>query len=265
MVSLQKIGNTHLEQICCDLVEVVSHRDVSALLGDSQIEENGGGPRWERMLMALSTRQDQDKCSNNVIAFLSRALHPARFLDRHEVYAETRRKINFHLSFYGIAIGEDGKPGQVQKAETLSEAEARASGLRLELRRRSVHVDVIKFCRAELLQQNYFHCVLEASKSLAQKIRDKTVLTSDGAALVDEAFSIKNPRLAVNTLATDTERSEQTGFANFLKGIFGTFRNVTAHGPKIHWAVNKQEAMDALTIISYAHRRLDRAIAVPKS
>ena len=34
-----------------------------------------------------------------------------------------------------------------------------------------MHPDVLAFCRAELLQQNYFHAVLEASKSVADKLR----------------------------------------------------------------------------------------------
>jgi len=34
------------------------------------------------------------------------------------------------------------------------------------------------------------------------------------------------------------ERSEQTGLATLLKGLFGTFRNPTAHAPKVVWATS---------------------------
>jgi uncharacterized protein (TIGR02391 family) len=78
-------------------------------------------------------------------------------------------------------------------------------------------------------------------------------LTEDGAELIDKAFSIKNPVLAINTLRTDSEQSEHKGFGNYLKGIFGMFRNVTAHTPKIKWAINKNDALDAMMVISYAH------------
>jgi hypothetical protein len=44
-------------------------------------------------------------------------------------------------------------------ARTLTEAEQRADRLQNELRRQ-VHADVLKFCRAELLQENSFHAVL---------------------------------------------------------------------------------------------------------
>jgi uncharacterized protein (TIGR02391 family) len=123
----------------------------------------------------------------------------------------------------------------------------------------------LRFCKAELLQDNYFHCVLEATKSVAQKIRDKASVEGDGASIVDQVFSVKSPILALNTLRSESEQSEQKGFANLLKGVFGTFRNVLAHAPKINWAVNRTDAMDALTILSFIHRRLDEAIVVPQS
>ena len=119
--------------------------------------------------------------------------------------------------------------------------------------------------RAELLQQNHFHAVFEATKSVADKVREKTGLESDGAELVDQAFSVRNPLLAINSLRSETEQSEQKGFANLLKGVFGTFRNVTAHAPKIRWPIEEQDALDLLTMVSYLHRRLDRAVEVPRA
>ena len=68
------------------------------------------------------------------------------------------------------------------------------------------------------------------------------------------------PRLAFNRLDTESERSEHTGLMNLIKGVFGAFRNTTAHAPKIHWAVSEQDALDILTTLSLVHRRLDAAI-----
>jgi hypothetical protein len=47
--------------------------------------------------------------------------------------------------------------------------------------------------------------------------------------------------------------------------MFGTFRNVTAHAPKITWPINEQDALDLLSLVSYLHRRLDAAAQVPQS
>jgi uncharacterized protein (TIGR02391 family) len=91
---------------------------------------------------------------------------------------------------------------------------------------------VLRFCREELVFDNYFHAVLEAAKSVADKLRNRTGFTDDGAVLVDRALAGDAPIIAINALETDSEKSEQRGFANLIKGIFGMFRNTTAHAPK---------------------------------
>jgi uncharacterized protein (TIGR02391 family) len=120
----------------------------------------------------------------------------------------------------------------------------------------------MKFCKVELLQSNYFHAVFEATKGLAQRIRDLTELKGDGAALVDEAFALKTPLLAFNSLQTETERSEQVGFAMLLKGCFAAIRNPRAHEPKVLWK-DENDAADYFTLISLLHRKLDEAVRVP--
>jgi uncharacterized protein (TIGR02391 family) len=110
------------------------------------------------------------------------------------------------------------------------------------------------------MQQNYFHAVLEAAKSVADKLRTLTGVSGDGSPLVDATCSLSTgPRVAFNSLATDWERSEQTGTAALLKGLFSTFRNPTAHAPKLLWAVSRRDALDMLTLTSMLHRRLDDA------
>ncbi len=120
---------------------------------------------------------------------------------------------------------------------------------------------MLHFCRAELTQQNYFHAVLEASKSVAQKLRDLSGEEGDGAALVDATCSLRSsaPIVAFNSLKTDWERSEHRGLATLLKGLFGTFRNPSAHAPRVLWATTRSEALDMMTLASMLHRRLDEA------
>jgi uncharacterized protein (TIGR02391 family) len=112
---------------------------------------------------------------------------------------------------------------------------------------------------AELLQDNYFHAVLEATKSVASKVRSMTGLNSDGAQLIDDAFGGPDPILKINAFKTDTEKSEQRGFTNLAKGLFGTFRNPTAHAPKIEWNLQEQDALDLFTLASYVLRRIDNS------
>ena len=117
------------------------------------------------------------------------------------------------------------------------------------------------------MQKNYFHAVFEATKSVASKIREKSSLEEDGAQLVDLAFGIpKNgyPILAFNKLETKAERSEHTGLMNLMKGLFGAFRNVTAHVPKIEWEIPENDALDILTVSSLLHRKLDVTFRIPR-
>ena len=260
------VDSVQLDTICRILADAATHKELTLLFRDARLREmvpSDGHPKWERMLASLSARQRSERSSRAVLAFVARVLDPRRFQGRSAEFAEFRDQINVQLAFLGVHLGEDGKMRRTEPAKTLGEAEHRASEIREELRRRFVHEDVLRFCRAELMQHDYFHCVLEAAKSVAAKVRAKTGLTGDGAPLIDEAFSLKNPRLALNSLRTESQRSEQTGFANLLKGIFGVFRNVTAHEARVRWAVDKADALDALTMISYAHRRLDESVVVP--
>src|SRR3954451_11908872 len=98
-------------------------------------------------------------------------------------------------------------------------------------------------------------------KSITAKIRRLSGLTRDGADLVHEAFGQRYgpPVLAINPLLTDTQRGEQNGFVNLLKGLYGTIRNPLAHDPKIEWDMSEQDTLDILTMISLVHRKLDTA------
>lgn len=265
MPVISEFTQTALDSLCRSLADAATHREVTLLLAQCGFEERGGSPKWERMLQALSHRQQQDRCGNNVLAFVCAVLHPSRFEGRHDQFEGFRAAVNFQLAFLGLAVDDAGQSRPVPAATTLPEATRRANELRGELIHRAVHADVLRFCRAELLQENYFHCVLEAAKSVAQKIRDRAGIEGDGAALVDRTFSVQAPLLALNTLRTESEQSEQKGFSHLLKGAFGTFRNVLAHAPKVNWSVNRADALDALTMLSYIHRRLDDAVTVPQA
>lgn len=262
---MPEFRETTLDALCRTLAEAATHKELTLLLSECSLEEQGGFPKWERMLLALTHRQKRDRCGNNVVAFLCAVLHPSRFAGKSEEFENFRSGINFHLSFQGLSVDDRGQIQRVAAASTLPEASQRANELRAELTHRAVHRDVLRFCRVEFLQDNYFHCVLEATKSVFQKIRDLASVEGDGAALVDQAFSVNVPILALNALQTESEKSEQKGFAHLLKGVFGTFRNVLAHAPKVNWAVNRADTLDALTILSYLHRRLDGAVVVPNA
>ena len=222
-----------------------------------------GTTKRHRLFKALRAKQETDRCANGVLALVKQVMDPVRYVGQTSEFDGRRSALNAVLSFRGLVLGEDGHLRRSKAARTVSEAEAAASMLRKTLVERRVHGDVLEFCRAELVADNYFHAVFEATKGLAEKLRERTGLASDGGTLVDEALGLGKsgvPRLAFNALRTESERSEHTGLMNLVKGLFGAFRNTAAHAPKIRWKMTEQDALDSLTTISLVHRRLDGAV-----
>lgn len=219
--------------------------------------------KWKRLYNALAEFQNARQMGNHVIVFINRAMNPVQYTSNPHLFAQRRDELNTVLSFSGYSIGEDGKVRWATKVSNLDEALQRASKLHSALCSRRVHDDVLKYCKAELLQENYFHAVFEATKSIACKIRAMTGLTSDGAELAQVTFALSKdgspPLLAINSLKTETDKGEQRGFSNLLVGFFGTVRNPLAHNAKAEWSMSEQDALDILTLASLIHRKLDLA------
>jgi uncharacterized protein (TIGR02391 family) len=215
----------------------------------------------DRLFNALSARQRRDGCGNAVLAFVAKALAPVRFHDSPGAFDALRTEVNVPLAFAGYQVDDAGKLHPASQAETLSEARRRAMRLRSQLVERGAHPRLLAYCVTEIDDDNYFHAILEASKSLADEIRRRTGRTEDGVLLIDAVLELGrrgHPLLALNTMSTETERSRQSGLANSLRGVFSSLRNPTAHEPKIRSTLTEQDAVDELGHMSYLHRRLDR-------
>jgi uncharacterized protein (TIGR02391 family) len=255
-----------LEAVCRALGEAMSGSQMDRLLPAAGIPDTSQqSTKWKRLYEALGRQQNCDGNGRAVCRFIKVAMAPERFGNEPERYEAHREALNVTLGFVGLELRANGKLYRAEPTQTLTEAHERANALKSRLRERKVHADVLAFCRPELLQKNYFHAVFEATKSVAEKIRSRTGLKSDGAQLVDDAFGIKDgmPALAFNLLQSPVEESEHKGLAMLVKGMFGTFRNTTAHAPKVSWPIGLNDAMDLLTLVSMLHRRLDAAHVTP--
>ncbi len=249
-----------IEALAKVLGECGSGSDITRILNGRGLPDNSGeSTKWRRLYAIFLEQQRQYKCANRVLGFIQAFLTPARFVGRNEVFEAHRQELNVILLLVGLEYGQDAKFRHRNAASTLPEAEQRVRTLQAKFHGRRLHPEVVKYCRAELLQDNYFHAVFEAAKGLAQRIRDLSGTDGDGAILVDKVFSVTAPVLAFNTLRTETEQSEHKGFAMLLKGCFGAVRNPLAHGPKILWQ-GEDDAADYLTLISLLHRKLDECV-----
>lgn len=214
--------------------------------------------KWRRIYNAFVVYQNDKQCSNQIMNFIKLVIEPANYLGRLDYYKNLLIELSKVLSFVGFEVREDGKIYPCAKANNLSEAEQRANNLLSSLKQRGAHPSIFYYCRAELIDNNYFHAVFEANKGLFQRIRDLSGLTTDGNMLIEQVFSC-NPILVINNFQSHSEQDEHKGFVNLLKGICGMFRNPEAHEAKVSWNISEQDALDILSMISYCHRRLDTA------
>jgi uncharacterized protein (TIGR02391 family) len=257
----------HLEAIADalgDTDEGLKNSEIDFLLESAKLSNPGPGTKRDRIYNAFVEYQNREQTNLHIQAFIRKALKPARFVRFPERYEPMRTNVNRALAFTGLYVDESGQLGQVEAATTLSEADRRALELRKDLAFRGTHSDILDFCRAELIADNYFHAVQEAVKSVVEKIRKRTGLIDDGNILFDRAFGGETPILTINAFKSMSELSEQKGFINLLKGTYGTFRNPTAHAPRKDWDMKKEDAEDLLSLLSFIHRRIDKATMPPR-
>lgn len=251
----------HLEAACRVLAD--THRgltgpEIGRMLQEIRVADlSPDMTKWKRLYNALATAQNKYQVGNHLIMLITRAMNPVNYARDLDTFGWRRDELNVVLAFSGFYVRDDGKVTRAGKESTLIGARARAGRLRSILETRGVHEQVLNYCREELLNENYYHAVLEATKGVAERIRAMSGLGSDGADLVNKAFSSQAPILALNSLTTDSEKSEQKGFINLLNGLFGAVRNPIAHAPKTVWPMAEQDALDVLTLISFLHRKLD--------
>lgn len=239
---------------------MLTHRQISEQLSSASIAESQEGTnKTDRVFYALKARQQQDKCGNNVLAFVVRLLNPKRYRDE-DTFEKERTAINEKLVYEGIEIDKSGQPRQVDKAKTISEAKTRSLKIKEKVHGIGVHRDILPYCESEWLKENYFHAILEITKSVAERLRQLSGYTSDGADLVDDCFGLgkdKKPMLAFNTLQSPSDESEHKGFGNFCKGFFSMYRNPKAHNPRILEDTQLTQMTEVLVIATIIQNKLD--------
>jgi uncharacterized protein (TIGR02391 family) len=253
-----------LEAICRGIGNIsqgLSGTDINKYLQDCRIANPTPEiTKWKRLYHAFDNKQRETGNANDVLRFVQIAVHPSRYIPfGTEYFANILADLNQPFSFIGLELGSDGKFRNTTASKTIDDAQKRANTLLQKLEAREVHTAIYKYCRAELLAENYFHAVFETAKGVADRIRELSDRKSDGAPLITEVFASSNPVLIINNFKTETDMSEHKGFANLLIGFFGMFRNTTAHVPKTSWVMTEQDALETMTIASLCHRKLDHA------
>ncbi|PRB85794.1 TIGR02391 family protein [Chryseobacterium culicis] len=253
-----------LEGLCKTIADTnngLTGSEIEHLLANARINDvDPANTKWRRLFNAFVGWQNSNQCSNAILIFIQQAMMPVRYIGKEELFHDRRLEVNKRLAFIGVELKENGKFTTVEAATTIAEAEQKANRLKHKLESRNTHVEIFNYCKSELLVENYFHAVFEATKSVADRLRKMTGLNTDGSTLADTVFSTNHPLVRINNMLTQTDRSEHLGLCYLIKGIFGMIRNSTAHEPKISFVITEEEALDSLTTISLIHKKLDKAI-----
>lgn len=232
MTIVQPFPEGQIEALAKMLGDCGTSSDISRILDDrGLVDLSGHSTKWRRLYWVFLNSQKETRSANQVLDFIQAFLTPTRFVGRINEFNTHRLNVNIVLAFSGMELGADGLFRNLQVAKTLEEAEKRVRTIRAKFQGRSIHPEVLKYCRVELLQDNYFHAVFEATKGLAQRIRELSGIQADGAALIDRAFAIDRPILAINTLRTDTEKSEHKALQPYLRAAL--------RRSEIQWLMNQ--------------------------
>lgn len=193
-----------------------------------------------------------------IVSFIERALDPSRFADSKR-YDDVLNDINSVLLFMGCEINKSGKVKIVKKATTIDEVQERINALENEAKKRNVHLEVLKYCKREYLDKDYFHAQFEASKGLFQRIRDLTNQNVNGTKLINGVFSTDEPMLILPNLKLTerTDKDEFLGYKHLFEYVVNAVRNPEGHTPRILASEELGECLDNFVIISRCHRFLD--------
>ena len=261
---IKDFDDTTLRSISEIISGVLTHKQISEHFHNCSIDDIAaeGSNKQDRLYFSFKSKQKADNCGDNILNFILKILKPGRY-DSVSDFEKDRTNINSKLLFEGIEIDKTGKAREVEKAKTISEAISRSNKIKDKVHGIGIHHDILPYCESEWLNENYFHAILEITKSVAEKLRQKSGYIADGSLLVDECFavgkeSIPKPMLAFNTLSTESEHSEHKGFGNFIKGFFSMYRNPKAHDPKYLDDTQLIEMTEVLVVATIIHNKLDK-------
>jgi len=123
---------------------------------------------------------------------------------------------------------------------------------------RNIHPDLPKRVRRLFDDGHWEQAVFEAFKFIEAEVKRISGLRGKtGYPLMMDAFNESQPKVAINSLGTDSEIDEQRGFRYIFAGAAAGIRNPRGHEVDIGDSLD--EALDYLALASILLRRLDAA------
>jgi len=124
MERIPTIPSEVLENICRIIANTdtgLSGTEISRLLAESLIQDTDPTiTKWKRLFNAFANYQNKQKCSNNILTFLSKAMQPVKYVDNPELFQHRLLEINKRLRFVGLEMSENAKYRKIDKSSTIT-------------------------------------------------------------------------------------------------------------------------------------------------
>lgn len=184
---------------------------------------------------------------------------PSGGKDAYDAYSRLGRELKFDrtgLKAYAESIGqrplflffEERRSGQ--RISTLD-----TSKNNLELFDALLsHPKIIKVSRSLFADGHYASAILEAFKAVNNAVKKKTgIKDKDGQTLMGLAFNPESPIIKLNSLKTQSDKDEQSGFKLLYMGAMTGIRN-----PKAHDHVTQADPLRTLKYLAFASLLMER-------
>jgi uncharacterized protein (TIGR02391 family) len=123
-----------------------------------------------------------------------------------------------------------------------------------------IHPEITVEARPRFEGAHYADAVESALKIVAQKVRNRTGITIDGAELMHTAFSPSKPLLIFRDAIPATQKSMQQGYMEMFAGVMMGVRNPKAHGIV---KLDQRRAIHFLFVASLLADKVDEAENAP--
>ena len=123
---------TRMTEAVCNILGAtgypgLSNLELASAIGPTRLALAEGPNKRSRLLITLNNAQIEQQAGNVLVVFVNEAMHPSRYVDDHNRFAELQGQLNQVLALFGYRVNDEGRFARAQKASTLSEA-ARLAG-----------------------------------------------------------------------------------------------------------------------------------------
>lgn len=122
-----------------------------------------------------------------------------------------------------------------------------------------LHPEIARAASGLYHDGHYANAIEDAVKALNALVRLRSRIELDGVALMQTAFSPKNPVLRFNDMIDQSDRDEQQGFMMMFAGAVAGLRN-----PRAHKLIkdDPERALEFIAFVSLLAKLLDGATRV---